>query len=153
MYIWRLMVVWLRKSFRSIYATIYEHIMWSIFFMIRQKSPRKFLSTLSAFATGHFWRCSLLVVDCSAFHMNVKASNISDESVECGVASSWPLSSTEIIGHYNETFIHSNPTTQKWVRKPFGDDVMSVTVDNFLHGRLRFGRRFWISREWRNIHG
>lgn len=80
----------------------------------------------------------LLAVDCGAFDVNMKVTNIAYESVGCGVFSSRQLGVEKIVESYFGTSVHSNLTTQKQVRKTYDDSVMFVSGKIFLHGRSMF---------------
>lgn len=96
---------------------------------------------------------SPLAVDCSAFAVRAKASNIQHDCVGCCVFSGRLFGAIEIVGYYNGTLIYSNLTTQKSVHKSYVGRVISVTIKDFIHGCLRFRRRFWIARKWREAYG
>lgn len=74
---------------------------------------------------------SLLVMECGAFGVVVKASKIWHGIVVCGVFLSQLFRAGEIVGYYHETLDCLNLTMQKKVRKTFEDGIMFVTVDDF----------------------
>lgn len=75
--------------------------------------------------------CSLLAVVGGAFGVNVKTSNIQHDRVRCKVCSGRPFGAEKIVGYFYLTLVYSKLTTQKQVRKQYGDGIASVTVDNF----------------------
>lgn len=58
------------------------------------------------------------------------AANIFHDSVECGVFSSRLFRAGEIVNNYYEALDFSNLKTQKQVWNSYGDDAVSVIVDN-----------------------
>lgn len=91
--------------------------------------------------------CFLPAVDCSAFGVNEKASKITLDNIGCGVFFGRPFGDGGIMRYHCRTFVYSNLTTQKQVRKTFGDGVMSVTVNNFTVWSFK------ISEDVIELHG
>lgn len=65
---------------------------------------------------------SLLPVDFGACGAMLNASNMQHEIIGCGVLLGRPFDAGEIMGHSLRKFVYSNLTTQKQIRKIYGDD-------------------------------
>lgn len=70
-------------------------------------------------------------MDCGAFSVKLKASNIQHDCIVCSMFSGRPFGAGEKAEYYDGTSVYSNLTTQKQVQKNHGDGVKFVTVDDF----------------------
>lgn len=84
----------------------------------------------------------LRAVDCGAFGEKVKESNISNDTVKCSVFFGRLLGAGKIVEYHCGKLNYSNQTTQKQVRKTYGDGVISVTVNNFSTWGFKFPEVF-----------
>lgn len=86
--------------------------------------------------------CSLLAVNCGAFGVKTKASNISRDSVGCCTFSDRLFGAGEIEGCYYGTLVYSNLTTEKQVWKTYREYVMFVTAHDFSLWAFKVAKTF-----------
>lgn len=82
------------------------------------------------------------MVDCNAFCVKLKASNIPHDGVGCGVLSGRLFAAGEIARYYYQILIYSNLTTQKHFQKTYDDEVMYVAIYNFTKRLFKFPQTF-----------
>lgn len=85
----------------------------------------------------------LLAADCVAFGVKVKDFIVQYGSVGCDEFLGRRFTDGEIVGYYDEELVQQNLTTQKPVRKTYGDSIMSFTAGDYSKWAFKVPETFF----------
>lgn len=123
----------LEYNLRSINTSYEKWSLWS-----RENIPACFRTFCCRLRLDIFDFRSLPAADCGACGEISKASNIWHDSAGCGIFSGWLFGAGETVRSHSGALNCSNVTTQKKVRKTYGDGDSPVTKKDFSLWYLKF---------------